>query len=504
MNPLLTTPPSPRERLLVPVLPGQDGPPDATAVAAWHLAISNLVGVEVSHDLLGLWLFPDRGGVVLLAPAELARDRIDLPVPDPILTQHQLFHFEERIRGAGYKSVVAVPVRHDARDLGLALFAHLEPGRYGATEAIRLYGVVHDLLPTFRTLAAAPPMAITAEESTVVTPQNVPQAIAEACTQGRTGSEVLRLISGTIHALVPHDRIEVAVPGSGHGVWALLSGTPEGRRWGESTGSVSQAIAGIVSQSSGDGTVLVEDLREGPGLAWPCYRESRATHRVRAVIGVRLRAAGLEDAWLLLGGPATGMYTDADRDVLLSVAPVVAVRVQGLRAQLDADVARAQAQTAQATQGRAGRIAAMLAGTPHWGEAVGLFVQDVRESLGYETVRFALRFGEDRFVIAEPGNLRPLGQLPMEDLESSELSLVLSGLAAFLVGGPEGRDLTVPLRVAGRVVGALQLLGGAPGKAGHPVTSAQLFADLLAPHLELIRRGAVTPPVPTPQRAHVP
>ena len=95
----------------------------------------------------------------------------------------------------------------------------------------------------------------------------------------------------------------------------------------------------------------------------------------------------------------------------------------------------------------------MLVGTPHWGEAVGLFVQDVRESLGYETVRFALRFGEDRFVIAEPGNLRPLGQLPMEDLESSELSLVLNHSA----------DAIIALDADGKVRmwnhGATRLLG---------------------------------------------
>jgi hypothetical protein len=177
------------------------------------------------------------------------------------------------------------------------------------------------------------------------------------------------------------------------------------------------------------------------------------------------------------------------------VAPVVALRVQGIRAQLEADVARAQSQTVQATQGRAGRLAGMLAATPHWGEAVALFVKDVRESLGYEDVRFVLRFGDDRFVVIEPGDLRPLSTLPAEDLENSDLALVLSGLAAFLVGGPEGADLAVPLRVAGRVIGALELLGGAPGKAGHPVTSAQQFADLLAPHMELIRRSAVSPPV---------
>jgi hypothetical protein len=486
--------------LLVPLLPTQDGPPDAVAVAAWHLAISNLVGVEVPHDLLGLWLFPERGAAVLLAPAELARDRVDLPLPSPLLSQYQLFQFEERIRQAGYQSVVAVPVRDGSRDLGLMLFADLEPGCYGASVALRLYGVVHQLVPSFRALATAPPMAFAVEQGADTTEQNAAEAVARACAEGRTGSEVLRLVSSTLHGLVPHERIEVAIPGSAHGAWALLSGAADGRRWGEATGAVSQAVAGVVSLASADGTILIGDIREHAGLGWPSYRESRVTQRVRSVLGVKLAAAGSEDAWLLLGGPATGMFREADREVLRAVAPVVAVRVQGLRAQLDADVARAQSQTVQATQGRAGRIAGMLAATAHWGEAVTLFVSEARESLGYDEVRFALRLGEDRFVQVEPGDLRPLGSLPARELDSSDLSLVLSGLAAFLVGGPDGADLAVPFRVAGRVIGALELVGGAPGAAGHPVTAAQLFADLLAPHIELVRRSAL-PPAMKPRAA---
>ncbi len=60
-----------------------------------------------------------------------------------------------------------------------------------------------------------------------------------------------------------------------------------------------------------------------------------------------------------------------------------------------------------------------------------------------------------------------------------------------MVAGETASDLLVPLRVAGRVIGALELLGAAPVASGHPVTAAQLFADLIAPHLELVRRAAV-------------
>jgi hypothetical protein len=120
-----------------------------------------------------------------------------------------------------------------------------------------------------------------------------------------------------------------------------------------------------------------------------------------------------------------------------------------------------------------------------------LFVQDVRESLGYRDVRFALRLGEGTYVEVSAGDLRPLASLAVQPLAQSALESVFSGSAPFLVQGEQGNDLVVPLRVAGRVVGALELRDGSPGSGGHPVTGAQLFADLIAPHLELIRRSAL-------------
>jgi len=58
---------------------------DPVALATWHEALSNTVAVEVPHDLMGLWLYPAHGGVVLLAPSELAQDDLIVPVPAPQL-----------------------------------------------------------------------------------------------------------------------------------------------------------------------------------------------------------------------------------------------------------------------------------------------------------------------------------------------------------------------------------------------------------------------------------
>lgn len=488
-----TRPPLPEEGdsgFLVPVLPWQEGPPDAIGVAAWHLALSNLIGQEVPHDLLGLWLFPSRGGVMLLAPEELGRDHLLVDQPQPWLSQHQIFELEERIRRAGYGSAVGIPVRGATRDLGLAIFARLEPGHYGPEQAMQLLAMMRQVVPVFTLLSDSPPLAVSAGPSARITRQNVSELVAAAAAEGRTPAEVLRLISGVLHPVIPHERIEVAVAGTGAS-WALLSGPPEGRRWSDSTTVVSQHVTGLVARADEDGTIVVGDLRT-LGLAWPAYRETRALSRVHAVLGVKLSVAGSDGAWLLLGGAAPDLYREPDRELLVGVAPVVAIRVHGLRMALDAEVARTIAAGQQASQSRAARVASTLAATPLWHEAIALFVQDLRQSLGYAEVRWALRLETGDYIETHAGDRRPLADLPPLVLAGSELAALLSGAAPFLVSGPRGSDLIVPLRIGGRVVGALELLGGSPGAAGHPVTSAQLFADLIAPHLELLRRGVMT------------
>jgi hypothetical protein len=172
-------------------------------------------------------------------------------------------------------------------------------------------------------------------------------------------------VSGVLQVLVPHDRLDVAIPCQTPGSWALLSGAPEGQRWGESTSEVSQLVTGFIARAAEDDTISIGDLRP-LGLAWPAYRETRSNGRVHSLVGVRLSVAGTDDAWLLLGGAAPDIYRLIDRDVLKSIAPVIALRVQGLRAALSAEVARSQAASTQMTQSRAARIASSLAGTPHW------------------------------------------------------------------------------------------------------------------------------------------
>src|SRR5262245_42227646 len=122
----MKTPPPPAERApaatldpLVPVLDLSGGPPDPVAIATWHMALSNLVGAEVPHQLFGLWLFPDRGGVVLVGPEALAEDRLEIAEPAPRVSQDQLFELEETLRRAQYRSAIAMAIGDGDRDVGL-------------------------------------------------------------------------------------------------------------------------------------------------------------------------------------------------------------------------------------------------------------------------------------------------------------------------------------------------------------------------------------------------
>lgn len=487
-----------RDRLLVPVLSLAEGPPDAVAVAAWHLAFSNLVGVEIPHDLLGLWVFPPPpvGGVLLLAPAELAQDALPVPAPAPMLTQHQLFELEDRVRRAGYRSVIAVPARGPDRDHGLALFAALESGRYGVSQALRLQAVFRDLVPTFAALGQSPPLPGAAAAPADTTVEALPGLVARAAAEARTGADLLRLVSGVLQPVVPHERLEVAFAAERPTRWVLLSGPGDRQRWGETGDQVTVAMEDLLAARQDD-WLDIAVLRRGR-YQWPAYTASRSVHRIRSLLGFRLGlpdggGSGRGEAWLLMGGAAPGAFCTSDRAALEAVAPVLALRVHGLRQSLTSEVGQAQLQALQSLHPRLARLIGLLATTEHWGEASRAFAREACSALGYHSLRFALRWGEEELVRLRPGDLSPLSAADREPLDLAQVGAVVRGTAAFLVSGDSGCDLAVPLRIAGRSLGALEFLGRGRGEQAppdHPITGAQLLADLVAPHLELIRRAA--------------
>jgi hypothetical protein len=115
----------------------------------------------------------------------------------------------------------------------------------------------------------------------------------------------------------------------------------------------------------------------------------------------------------------------------------------------------------------------------------------------FDEMRFAIRLSEgDRVVLLEPGERRSLPDLPLIPVAGTALAAVLQGElpSSFALVQGEAR-LVVPLRVAGRIHGALVLTAKHPAilREVH-VAPAQQLADVIASHLELLRRTALLPP----------
>jgi GAF domain-containing protein len=139
--------------LLVPLLRLDEGLGDPVALATWHEALSDALAADLPHDLLGLWLYPTTGEVVLLGPSALAADDLAVPLPAPQLDPGQLDHLAEIVRVAGYGSTACVSVRFGKRDVGLLLVADLRPDRFGEVELLLLRSVAQRLAPLLGRMA---------------------------------------------------------------------------------------------------------------------------------------------------------------------------------------------------------------------------------------------------------------------------------------------------------------------------------------------------------------
>jgi GAF domain-containing protein len=88
-----------------------------------------------------------------------------------------------------------------------------------------------------------------------------------------------------------------------------------------------------------------------------------------------------------------------------------------------------------------------------------------------------------------------LASLPLVSVGESALALTLRGNlpCAFAHQTGESR-MIVPLRVAGRIYGAMMLSATVPNVLTEQhVVTAQHLADIVAAHLELLRRTAMVP-----------
>ena len=476
--------------LLVPVLDLTAGLPDPVAIASWHMALSNLVGAELPHQLFGLWVYPERGGVVLLGPDALAQDRMDIPEPAPHLTQDELFDLEDTLRRAKYASAAAVPVRTESRDVGLILLGTFEPGSYGPAAARLLRQLADRLTGALETLGRM----VTAPTETAqpaIDGDALTDALLGVVNDAPTGPELVRRLSGFLHPHVPHDRLEIIALANGIRAAIPLSGLAGRRRWGAATSTWTDVIK-LLNEFMGEGsTATIGNLAaEAPGLSLP---GAGAGHgRISSVLGARLTLGGELVGMIIVGHAAQGLYRVADETVMQQAARVLAPRIAALRLESEAQALRGQLEVLQAPSLPVLRAAESLASTAHLGEALHRFAAEVREVVPHDQIRFQLRVSEEECVELTPDTIRPIPDLPLLPIVDQGARAVLEQERPWtLVHRHEIEGLAVALKVAGRVIGAMVLEAAHFEGPRDAAAIALQFAAVVAPHLELVRRGSV-------------
>jgi GAF domain-containing protein len=485
----------------VPILRVEEGLADRTALATWHEALSDGLAVDVQHDLLGLWLYPAAGPPVLLGPEALAQDSLAVPTPSPQLQPHQLAALEAVIRGAGYGSAVCVPVRFGRRDVGLMLVADLRPDRYEENETLTLRLVAQRLAPVLGRLA---------RQWFSTSGEAVPQveriaalldAIARTNAAITTPQCFLAALSPALEPILPHDHLELLLADPAGTRYYRLGEHPGGALWRDPSliiGSEHLDVEALFGPH--DSLLLADACRDD---RWPrgyFTVADPAGAEPRGVVGARVSGPGGVKAFLLVASVGAELYGEEDAQLLERLASLIGPHVSLLVASAGG-AAREPRVTLADAGGMVAQAASMLATAADLPEASRRILGVAAGVLPFDEMRYAIRLREgDRIVLLEPGERRPLSDLPLVPVAGTALGRVLAAELPHsfaLINGEA--QLVVPLRVGGRVHGALVLSARHPAmlREAHLVPAQQL-ADVVAPYLELLRRSALFPPPSRP------
>lgn len=316
--------------LELPVLQWSGLRPGVAVVRTWYESFAGLITPLLPHDLLAAWLLPEHGAPVLLGPLALADDRITLPDAAPLVDQEGLYDLEDRVRAAGFRSVMAVPVRAGARDAGILVAGAFAADRYDRDDLRVAHRIAAQLGGAFGRLAAGrwlPPVP-RPTDGTAAPTGAILEALLAAVEASRRPDDLLALASDVLASLLPHDRIEVVTAREAPRGWALFSAT-EGDRLADPGVVATRRIEALVHHLGGGAAVRVDDLA-ALGLAWPT-----GGGRVRGTDGgalaVRLEVAGRWEGWLLVGSDAPGWFRDEDLAVAALAGRMLAPAVAALR-----------------------------------------------------------------------------------------------------------------------------------------------------------------------------
>lgn len=320
----------------VPVLCWRGHRPSVAELRTWFEALTGAVAAILPHDLLAGWILPHGGSPVLLGPAELSADHLQLPHADPLVHQESLFGLEDRVRRAGFRSVMAVPVRDGARDAGILVIASFADDRYDRLTLRTLHRLAAAVAPTCGRLARRPwltPMPVTDDPERIACA--VVTAMLEAIDQGRTIADLVQLTSDVLGNQLSHDRIEVIAARPSTGGWTLLSRT-EGLEVTEPGVVATRRIEALTQHLGGRIATRIGTLAH-EGLSWPAPPEALRGGAVNSLLAARLEVAGEFLGWLCFGGERQDWFRAEDEEVAILTARLMAPRVAAWLARAQAE-----------------------------------------------------------------------------------------------------------------------------------------------------------------------
>ncbi|MGE5927754.1 MAG: GAF domain-containing protein [Gemmatimonadota bacterium] len=482
---------------LVPLLRAGEDPADPLTLVTWYEALSSALAADVPHDLFAFWLYPASGGAVLLAPEALAADALVVPEP-PSVSRDQLALLEELVEGAGYRSTICVTSVYRGTDVGLLMFANLAAGAHGPRERAAAQLAADALAPSLGSLArrwreggVRPLRRTDAEVAAIMT------AAAAAASNARTPRELSRALSAALAGPLPHDRLELLVPGASAEQWYRIGEHPGGPLWGDPDLIVSGAGMDLVSLVERQEPIVLSGL-PGEPLVFPPAADAPSA---RSALGVRLAMSDRAIGCLLLSSADDHRYGEEDATLLERIAAVVASRVDAFVMAGHLQVLRGHVAAQRSLPSRMARVLETLATVSDPAEATRRIESEASAMIGFDELWFALVLGDpSRVAMLRPGERRPLPDLPQVATGETPLGRVVRGESSAIVADQPGRtDLIVALRVAGRVIGAMMLVTRQEGMFdGSDEDTARGLAAAVAPWLELLRREAMAPPPMVP------
>jgi hypothetical protein len=321
--------------LFVPVLAWPGRRPTLAELGTWHEALRGAVATLMPVDLLACWLYPSRGGSVLVGPGDLAGDQLSPPPAEPLVTQEALFELEDRVAAGGFAGVMAVPIRSEVQDVGLLLVASFAPDGYTLSAQRTLHRVAAQLASSCRRLAAQSwvvPHPVGQERNGVVA--GVTEGLLDAMERARDGAELVQLASDALANQLPHDRLELIAAAPAPDRWTLLGLDRIAGPSFRIDSDAGDVIDALVHHFGARQLLRIEELRE-IGQSWPASTDMRGARRLRSVVAARLDVGGEFVGWLCLASESTGWFSADDEAVARLAAQILAPRVAAWEAKAE-------------------------------------------------------------------------------------------------------------------------------------------------------------------------